>query len=495
MARVFPPLLVAVAATAAAWPILGNYFYADDFAALVEFANHGLSDALLAPAAGHMCMVRNAVFYLSFRTLGMQPTGYFATALATHVGNVLLLFALIRRVTGSTPLAFLGAALFASSPANTGTLGWYSVYGHALGTTFALVAILLVAPRPDDPPDLGTASAVGAAGCMLAASQCFGTAAAAAAIFPLLAMMLRPAAFRRFGSAAPLIAIPVIVAISWLLINGYRTRLNPAGTEGVASWIVLASDWRRVLSMTAHLFALGVVSLLLGPLYPLSRYPDPISTGVAVVFIVAVAASLAARGSRIRAVVAFLMAALACYGAVAAGRAALYASMVPETLMQILATSTRYQYLGQACLSVALCAVLADTGRRLETVPYRLLLYAWGAWAAVSGALLQAPVDHFAEGRAPVAAAWEQILREIREAPPGSTVCLPVKPVPLAIGFPGSLGVFMLMSPTDDVEGRQVRFVSSNPSLLARRDEGGRMQRLLLSDDECARRRARVGDG
>ena len=490
MARVLPPLLVAVAALATAWPILENYFYADDFTHLVEFANHGLRDALVAPASGHMYIVRNTVFYLSFGTFGMQPTGYFAIVLATHVANVLLLFALVHRVTGSMPLAFLGAALFAVSPAHVGTLGWYSVYGHALGTTFTLVAVLLVAPRPDAPPELGTGAAVAAAACMLAASQCFGTAAAVAVIFPVITLLLRPAAFRRFGSGAALLAVPVLVAISWLVMQGYRTRLNPGGTATLESLIILATDWRKVAWMTVHLFALGVVSLLLGPAYPLSRYPDPISTGLAVAFAAAVAASLLARARQTRVLVALLAAALACYASIAAGRAALYAAIVPKTVLQAFAESTRYQYLGQACLAVAFCAVLATAGRRLQMARYRMLLYGWGAAAAVSGVLLQPPVDHFAEGRAHVTAAWDRIMRQIRAVPPGSTVCVAVEAAPLALDFPGSLGVFMLMSPRDDVEGRRVRFVSSDPDLLRRRDAGGRMQHLLLSADECSRARA-----
>jgi threonylcarbamoyladenosine tRNA methylthiotransferase MtaB len=41
--------------------------------------------------------------------------------------------------------------------------------------------------------------------------------------------------------------------------------------------------------------------------------------------------------------------------------------------------------------------------------------------------------------------------------------CLPVEPVPLAVGFPGSLGVFVLFHSTDEVEGASglLRFVRS----------------------------------
>jgi hypothetical protein len=495
--RVLPPLLVVVTALAAAWPVLGNYFYADDFANLVELANYGPRDFLTAPAAGHMYIVRNAVFFLSFRLLGMEPTGYFVIALATHVANVLLLYAVVRRLTGSTPLALLGAMLFGGSPVSAGTLGWYSVYGHALGTTFALGAALFVVPRPGDPPGLSTRAAVAAACCMLAASQCFGTATGVAVIFPLVAVLLRPAAFRSAGTAAALVAVPVLVLAAWFVMHAYRTRLNPWGTVSLKGLLILASDWRDVIWMTVHIFALGVVSLVLGGAYSLSRYPDVISIGSLVAFAVAVAASLRAGWARARALIAFLASALACYAAVAAGRAGLYAALAPKTLLQVYAAATRYHYLAQAWLSVVVCLVLAEADRRLP-LPARfklLLVCGWGAWAAASGVLLRPSVDHFAADRARVTAAWDRIVQQIRHAPTGSTVCLPVEPAPVALGFPGSLGIFMLFNRTDEVERRRVRFVSSDPKLLARRDAGGRMQQLLLPDDECPQRDGHVSDG
>jgi hypothetical protein len=211
LARAVPPLIVAVAALAAAWPILENYFYADDFGNLVELAEHGPGSFVTAPAAGHMYIVRNTIFYLTFHFFGMQPRGYFVTALATHVANVLLLFALVRRLTS-------------------------------------------------------------------------------------------------------------------------------------------------------------------------------------------------------------------------------------------------------------------------------------GAWAALSGVLLRPPVDHFDASRALVTTVWDRIVQQVRQAPTGSTVCLPLEPAPLAFGFPRSLGVFMLFNRSDELEGRRIRFVSRDPNLLARRDAGGRMSHLLLPEAECPER-------
>src|SRR5262245_33602099 len=126
-------LVAALVAVAASAPLLRVYFCTDDFEHLYRFANYGPTLAVLAaPHGGHLCLVRNPVFAFNYALFGMHAAWFFATVLVTHVANVLLLFAFVRRVTGSASLACFGAVMFAVSPANAGTLGWYSVYGHAL---------------------------------------------------------------------------------------------------------------------------------------------------------------------------------------------------------------------------------------------------------------------------------------------------------------------------------------------------------------------------
>jgi hypothetical protein len=139
-----------------------------------------------------MYLVRNPVFAFSYVLFGMRAAWYFATVLATHVANVLLLFTLVRRLTGSAAVACFGSVMFAVSPANAGTLGWYSVYGHALAGTFVLCALLLLTPLADGSPPLTTGRAVAAAACMLAASQSFGTGMAAALVLPVVAVCSGP---------------------------------------------------------------------------------------------------------------------------------------------------------------------------------------------------------------------------------------------------------------------------------------------------------------
>src|SRR5262249_60116961 len=71
----------------------------------------------------------------------MQPEPYFWIVLLTHLLNVWLLFRVLRNVTGSLALGCFGATLWGTSPAQVGTLSWYSVYGQVLVATVLLVVL------------------------------------------------------------------------------------------------------------------------------------------------------------------------------------------------------------------------------------------------------------------------------------------------------------------------------------------------------------------
>ncbi len=191
---------------------------------------------------------------------------------------------------------------------------------------------------------------------------------------------------------------------------------------------------------------------------------------------------------------AFLVLALACYTSVAAARAMLFAGLPPRDLIRAFAAATRYHYLAQVSIAVIASLVLAEVGRRLQWswTTNGLILGVWAVWALVGGALLSSPSDHFADFadrfaryRTLLAEIRERMVQEVREHPPGSTVCLRNQPMSLSAGFPGSVGVFVLFYPDDEIEGRRVYFVSSDPELLARREEGGRVARLLLPASAC----------
>jgi hypothetical protein len=291
------PLLVLYFAAATSRSTLETFFLRDDFGDLFELANFGPREWVVAPAAGHMYLVRNSIYYLNFLAFRMNSLGYFAGVLVTHSITVLLLFAVIRRCTESERLAVFGAFLFALSGANAGTLGWYAVYGHVLATMFTLLAFLVLIPRAGDagPPTL--AATVGIAGCMLAASQCFGTGTAVALALPVLAVVVRPSVLRAPRLLIVLFAVPVGVLIAMVLMHGRQTRLNP-NPELWRFFLTCATYVGAVSSMFLHLLVLGVVTLVVGAAYPLDRYPDALAVAVAAIFAVAVVWALVASGPR-----------------------------------------------------------------------------------------------------------------------------------------------------------------------------------------------------
>src|SRR5262249_31252376 len=315
--------LAALGGLLAASPILEAYFHDDDFLHLFQLVNYGPREFITAPYAGHMYLVRNSVFFLTFWLFGMHATAYLASVLATHVANVLLLFGLVRRLTASARIACFGALLFAASPANFGTLPWYSVYGHVLATTFVLAALLLLAPSPEDrAAPLSTRRAVAIACCMLAASQSFGTGVAAAVLTPLVAALLRPLAFRNRAAAAALLSVPVLVGVAMAALYLRRTFLTPDPMARVHLLEVSAVVWRLVASMIGHILCLGIVSLLLGAAYPLERYPDAVSAATTAAFGIGLLWAFRRGSSRARrSLLAFLALAFACYPMVALGRA------------------------------------------------------------------------------------------------------------------------------------------------------------------------------
>src|SRR5689334_14623724 len=273
MRRIWLPGLVAVlAATVVNLPILRNFFFADDFDHLVFLQNYGALTFIVQPHAGHMYLVRNTIFWLDHALFDMNPHGYFVWALATHALNVALIFEVARRLTSTVAAAFLGALLFGISPTNPGTIGWYSVYGQALATTLTLTALLLVV-RGRDAAAPRAARVLVAAALMLAASQSFGTGTALALVFPVLAALLQPAAFRRPLTAVALCAVPVIVAGTMWVFYSIATRTYP-NPEANRNFLILAGiALRPVATMVRHISSAGVVQLLLGAAYRIERYP------------------------------------------------------------------------------------------------------------------------------------------------------------------------------------------------------------------------------
>jgi hypothetical protein len=73
---------------------------------------------------------------------GLQPSVFHRTNLILHIANVLLLFGLLRRITGSAYRSAVVAGLFAVHPLHVESVAWVTERKDVLSTLFWLVATL-----------------------------------------------------------------------------------------------------------------------------------------------------------------------------------------------------------------------------------------------------------------------------------------------------------------------------------------------------------------
>ena len=78
---------------------------------------------------------------LDIQLFGLNPAGHHLTSLVIHVVNVVLLFLLLLRATGSTKRSLLAAALFAVHPLNVESVAWVAERKNVLSTLFFLFTL------------------------------------------------------------------------------------------------------------------------------------------------------------------------------------------------------------------------------------------------------------------------------------------------------------------------------------------------------------------
>jgi Tfp pilus assembly protein PilF len=78
---------------------------------------------------------------LDTELFGLEPRGHHLTSLLLHVANVVLLFILVRRMTGSLWRSALVAAFFAIHPLRVESVAWVSERKDVLSTFFVLLSV------------------------------------------------------------------------------------------------------------------------------------------------------------------------------------------------------------------------------------------------------------------------------------------------------------------------------------------------------------------
>jgi hypothetical protein len=150
----------------------------------------------------------------------MDGWPFHAANLTAHAANVLLLFALLRRLGVGRTAAWFGAAVFAVHPIQVEAVAWLSTLYTSLSVTFALLALMLYlrfSDRRITPLLAETSPRIRLGGTYALATLCF-----------LLSLLTKPS----------LVTLPVIVAVLEVAVRGRRRawQLQP-----LVPWVMLAA--------------------------------------------------------------------------------------------------------------------------------------------------------------------------------------------------------------------------------------------------------------
>ncbi len=307
----------------------------------------------------------------------MRPTAYHGTSVALHAAAVLLVYAILLRLTdGSRMGALAGAGLFAVHPAQVETVAWICAMPTLVCTMTALWAIwqyvLAAAPRRDAAPaDAAPRRA------LLMASATAGYGAAllakpAGVVVPLVVLVLELGVLRR-----PARRWATWLA-AWVLLAVPAARFTTATIPGAATAPPPPLWLRPLVALDALGFYLGKLALPVGLCADYGRSPASIlshprelaATGMGAAAGVALVAWL---GRRDR---------LAATGALVALAALLpVLGLVPFQFQQFSTTADRYLYLPMLGVGMIVASLVrrgAGAGRRS------------GAWVAAGTVILSA---------------------------------------------------------------------------------------------------------
>lgn len=461
-------------------PILGVYFHNDDFIHLFNIVDLGFSRFVFEPFAMHSLVVRNALLYAVYQVFGPDPRASFAIVLLTHALNTGLLFAAVRTLTSSSPIAFFGATLWGTAPVLAGSLGWYTVYGHVLvGTCLAaLLAALASAYAAARPPAAGRL--IWSAVLAVAASACFGTGLGVSAAFPLLVLVPFPA--RRAGRLRLVLAllVPLVAGAAYFAVAWWQVIGDLPDTREAVWTTVTRGEPGTLLDSLRHLLQFGAGELLAGRFRSLRA--DSTMAVVWLLYAAALAATLLwSPATTRRLAVCLLLASIACYVPISLAKGGL-ATRRPTRL----SNEARYHYASLMPLSILLAlgihAVATRWPESRRAGPW--ILAAWLGSLIASQALGPRPIDRHDRERQMVTKRLEEIRARVSAALPGQPVVIPDRafaPSQAYLGL-GSAALFLIHHPSGSIDGRAVRFSVPEHKLPGRQTHRRRVAELLVAE-------------
>ena len=185
-----------------------RYGFAQDDWIRLETASRPLSAIvadLVAPGSAGRRPVEQIYFALLTRMAGLRPWVFHLAAMLLHAGNVILIHALLRRLT-TAPMALLGATLFAVHMAAFTVLYWTACAPELLCALFSFAAIAAFA---------GTGRIAGWSGLLFAAALC---AKETALLLPVVAWAYATAAGIPMRMAARRALPLALIAVAYVLL-------------------------------------------------------------------------------------------------------------------------------------------------------------------------------------------------------------------------------------------------------------------------------------
>jgi Tfp pilus assembly protein PilF len=105
-----------------------------------SFSSPNLMHLLTHPFVGHYLPVTMLSYMLDYSLWGLNATGFFFHNLFLHLGSILLVFFLLRKLCSSMPVVFIATALFAWHPTNVESVAWIAERKNLLATFFFLAS-------------------------------------------------------------------------------------------------------------------------------------------------------------------------------------------------------------------------------------------------------------------------------------------------------------------------------------------------------------------
>ena len=467
-------------------PIVFNSFFSDDFYHLYDLVNSSFLQFLFRTHGGHIYVFRNLVFYVCYLLFRTQPLPYYALAFATHLLNVFLVYRVIRSSGGGARAAVFGATLWGILPADEGAIGWYSVYGHALATTFTLSVLLRVSEIAAGAVPLRFEAMLWVAALALGAT-CFGVGLGLAATMPIAAFLFLPrSAFRRRAVLA-LAALAAFLPVLYRSVEIADAALHGETVEHSGTLLTALQVWQPHVTMFGHLLLYAASSLAFGAFYRPRSFPGTIDflAAAAIGLLCAARFAFASPMARRREAACALIG-LCAYATIAAGRGMFFGLSSEMST----AAAPRFHYAAPCLIAIALALLLDGwprfAGPRVKTA----CLVAWLA-LMLRGHWIGSGIDHHDKDRLES----REVLARIESAVDAARAdevyvenhnFLSIGPFLFGARalFPGWGALFAVYYPDGFLKGKRVRFVERDPQVLAARREGRISARLFVAPDE-----------